>query len=442
MKKILIIEDDAVVAHIYKSRLEKEGFVIEIASDGQTGFYRIHEFKPDAVLLDLMLPKMNGVDILKKIRAQKQYLKLPIIVFTNAYVTNMIQDATQAGATRVFNKASLTPRQITEALNLAITASSELPPTTDTAFFKKPDSTPPGTSIFTKAPAANGDAPLPGIAAESNYHPSPHETSAPFLPAVALSVLPVEHETAFLDELYNTFKQTGPQTLAALRKVLLDFSKAPTEESRQPHLEEMYRSIHALTSNAGVAGVKTVAQIASALEALLKDLVEKPKNVNASTLRTVASTVDLLADLLCFSRPHPVLEDAAVNVMVVDDEILSRRAITFALEKASLKAVSLESSDEAFTQAQERVFDLIFLDVQMPVMDGFDLCTKIRTTHHNKSTPVIFVTSLSDFKSRARSTLSGGNELIAKPFLFIELAVKALTTVLRNRLSQARAEAA
>ena len=442
MKKILIIEDDAVVAHIYKSRLEKEGFVIEIAADGQTGFYRIHEFKPDAVLLDLMLPKMNGVDILKKIRAQKQYQRLPIIVFTNAYVTNMIQDATQAGATNVFNKASLTPRQITEALNLAIAANSELPPASGTAFYKKPASGPPGTSIFTKGPAPGGDVPIPGIAAESNYHPSPAEIPSPFVPAAAQSVLPVEHESAFLDELYNTFKQNGPETLALLRKVLLEFSKAPSEETRQPHLEELYRRVHALTSNAGVAGVRTVAQIASALEALLRDLSEKPKNVNASTLRTVASTVDLIAELLSFSRPHPVLEDSAISVMVVDDEILSRRAITFALEKASLKAVSLESPDEAFTQAQEREFDLIFLDVQMPGMDGFDLCTKIRTTPLNKSTPVIFVTSLSDFKSRARSTLSGGNELIAKPFLFIELAVKALTTVLRNRLSRARAEAA
>src|SRR5438132_13510972 len=120
MFKILIIEDDPIVAHIYRTRLEKEGYEVEIAPDGQSGFYRIHEFRPDAVLLDLMLPKMNGVDILKKIRAQPQFVKTPIIVFTNAYVPNMIHESFGAGATQVFNKATLTPRQILDALHSAI----------------------------------------------------------------------------------------------------------------------------------------------------------------------------------------------------------------------------------------------------------------------------------------------------------------------------------
>ena len=98
MKKILIIEDDPVVAHIYRTRLEKSGYTVEVCEDGQSGFYRIHEFHPQGVLLDLMLPKMNGVDILKKIRAEAEFSHIPVIVFTNAFVPNMIQDAMSAGA--------------------------------------------------------------------------------------------------------------------------------------------------------------------------------------------------------------------------------------------------------------------------------------------------------------------------------------------------------
>src|SRR5213593_3311583 len=71
-------------------------------------------------MLDLMLPKMNGVEILRKIRAQKEFQQTPIIVFTNAYVPNMIHESLQAGATQVYNKASLTPRQILDALHNAI----------------------------------------------------------------------------------------------------------------------------------------------------------------------------------------------------------------------------------------------------------------------------------------------------------------------------------
>ena len=84
----------------------------------------------------------------------------------------------------------------------------------------------------------------------------------------------------------------------------------------------------------------------------------------------------------------------------------------------------------------EQKFDLVFLDVDMPGMNGFELCTKLRTLPAHKKTPVVFVTSLNDFESRANSTMSGGNDFIAKPFLFIELAVKALVYVLRGRLPQ------
>ena len=74
-------------------------------------------------------------------------------------------------------------------------------------------------------------------------------------------------------------------------------------------------------------------------------------------------------------------------------------------------------------------------------MSGFELCTKLRTIPGHARTPVIFVTGLTDFESRARSTLSGGNDLIAKPFLFMELAVKALTYVLKTRLGIGKAAA-
>ena len=80
----------------------------------------------------------------------------------------------------------------------------------------------------------------------------------------------------------------------------------------------------------------------------------------------------------------------------------------------------------------------MFLDVDMPGMSGFELCTKLRDLPGYKQTPVVFVTSLTDFESRTNSTMSGGNDFIAKPFLFMELAVKALIYVFRSRLSPAK----
>src|SRR5690349_19532554 len=169
MKKVLIIEDDPVVAHIYRTRLEKEDYTVETCADGQSGFYRIHEFHPDGVLLDLMLPKMNGIDILKKIRAQSQFNRIPIIVFTNAYVPNMIQEAFSAGASHVFNKATLTPRQILDSLHALVAGGSNpgiaapqvpgvispLPPSPAHPSSHPPSHQPPGSSPASAAPLGN-----------------------------------------------------------------------------------------------------------------------------------------------------------------------------------------------------------------------------------------------------------------------------------------------
>ena len=78
-----------------------------------------------------------------------------------------------------------------------------------------------------------------------------------------------------------------------------------------------------------------------------------------------------------------------------------------------------------------RCHDLVFLDADMPGMNGYDLCKQIRQQPQHAKTPVVFVTGLTDFASRAKSTISGGNDLIAKPFLIIELAVKALTFLMK-----------
>jgi DNA-binding response OmpR family regulator len=67
-------------------------------------------------------------------------------------------------------------------------------------------------------------------------------------------------------------------------------------------------------------------------------------------------------------------------------------------------------------------------------MNGFELCSKLRMQPTYAKTPIVFVTGLNDLESRASSTMSGGNDFIAKPFLFIELTVKALVHVLRSRL--------
>jgi CheY-like chemotaxis protein len=222
-----------------------------------------------------------------------------------------------------------------------------------------------------------------------------------------------------------------------MRTQLQALIKSDNEDAKLKLMQDLYRRTHALTGNAAVVGLTHFAHVADALEALLKELLEKPNTVNASALRTVASTVDFLG--LLFERSLNKPEDASnASILVVDDEAISRRAISHSLEKARLKCQSVESPEAALELLGKNPYDLVFLDIDMPGMNGFELCAKLRALPNQKKTPVVFVTSLNDFESRANSTMSGGNDFIAKPFLFMELAVKAVVHLLRPRLGPAK----
>jgi len=120
MKKILIVEDDQIVANIYRNKFSLEGFQVEVANNGAIGLELAQIFQPDAVILDLMLPQMTGVEFMKRIRSQDGFQKLPVIVFSNTYLTNMVQEAWKAGATKCLSKANCTPKQVIEVLRTTL----------------------------------------------------------------------------------------------------------------------------------------------------------------------------------------------------------------------------------------------------------------------------------------------------------------------------------
>lgn len=123
MKKILIVEDDAITAKIYRSTLEKAGFQIDVAANGQAALDRLNEFAPDGLLADLMMPGIGGIELLKRIRAIPQFQKLPVICYTNAFVSKLVDEAKAAGAAHVFNKSTLTPTMLVEAFTTATNGS-------------------------------------------------------------------------------------------------------------------------------------------------------------------------------------------------------------------------------------------------------------------------------------------------------------------------------
>jgi DNA-binding response OmpR family regulator len=371
--------------------------------DGESGLDMIRNFRPDAVILDLMLPKISGVDVMKKIRAERDFEKLPLIVFSNTYLSNMVQEAWKAGATKCLSKAACTPRQVLDVLRSTTGSSGSN-----------------GSSTSHTAAPARAVAPAT-IPVPTTTTPEAKQKEA-------------ESEAKFEANLRESFIQNLPATLTAIRASLKELTKADTDPAKLKSLAELHRRLRTLTANAGITGMAMIAQLSDALEALIKELHDKPSNINTSTLRTVATAVDFLG-VLFGQADQPQKDFRPTDILVVDDDPIARRAITHALEKAKLTSVSVEDPNEAHKLIAENSYDLIFLDVDMPSMNGFELCTKLRSMPKHKKTPVVFVTSLNDLENRASSMMSGGNDFIGKPFLMTELAVKGLLYVLRSRLA-------
>ena len=114
MKKILYVEDDALIARVYSQKLEAAGFEVVIASDGLVAVQRLREYVPDLVVLDLLMPKLTGVDVLKFMRGQEGLKHTRIIVFSNSFLSNLIEQVAAIGVEEALVKASVTPNQLVE----------------------------------------------------------------------------------------------------------------------------------------------------------------------------------------------------------------------------------------------------------------------------------------------------------------------------------------
>lgn len=112
--KILFIEDDQLVTKLYTVRLNLEGYQVIKAEDGQQGWQKFLKEQPDLVVLDLMIPYLSGLDILKKIRAQDK--KTPIIIYSVLHDKKQIDQTRALGANDYFVKADIHPRKLVERI--------------------------------------------------------------------------------------------------------------------------------------------------------------------------------------------------------------------------------------------------------------------------------------------------------------------------------------
>jgi DNA-binding response OmpR family regulator len=220
-----------------------------------------------------------------------------------------------------------------------------------------------------------------------------------------------------------------------IRNDLRVLSKQHSEEA-QATLERLLEQAHWLTQRTAFAAAFAAHKLAGALELFLYELESAGAEVNESALRTLGQATDLLARLIEGREPESIRDPTGTRVFTLDDDPNVRKTIVAAMQIVELRATACGSAAEALSLLEQDDFELIFLDVGLPNSDGFEVCKKLRQIPKYKETPVVFLTGMSTFANRAKSTLSGANDFVGKPFHVGELGLKALLWIFKSQLDK------
>ena len=119
-KKILIVEDDFAITEMFRQKLVLEGFEVEIAHNGEVALERLKSYKPDLVLLDIMMPGIDGLNVLGRIRTNIETRNTLVIILTNSDSPEFLNKAKELGANDYVIKSNLTPKEVVEKITKAL----------------------------------------------------------------------------------------------------------------------------------------------------------------------------------------------------------------------------------------------------------------------------------------------------------------------------------
>lgn len=131
MAKILIVEDDSLLIRMYQKIFESEGYQVELAINGEEGLDKARVSIPTLILLDVMMPKMNGLQVLKQLKAEANTKDIPVVMLTNLDGERDAEQALSEGAVKYIIKSQYKPKEIEEMVKqiLAGYTRDEIPKT-------------------------------------------------------------------------------------------------------------------------------------------------------------------------------------------------------------------------------------------------------------------------------------------------------------------------
>lgn len=114
--KILIVEDDRYISKMYQLKLSLEGYDVQVAENGEEGVDKVKEFMPDIMLLDILMPKLDGFEVLKIVKADDTTKNIPVLVMSNLGQEDHVEKGMKLGAIGYVVKSQYTPSKVVEKI--------------------------------------------------------------------------------------------------------------------------------------------------------------------------------------------------------------------------------------------------------------------------------------------------------------------------------------
>jgi CheY-like chemotaxis protein len=222
--------------------------------------------------------------------------------------------------------------------------------------------------------------------------------------------------------------------LAQMRNTLATLPRESQPSQLQDVLGDIYIGLNAVRLDAERLQLKAFISLVDATNKMVRKVLHKPSMRTPSVANTVRAALEML-ERLCFAGPETAARDRSVRALVVDDDAIARRAISNALQLCYAEPELAENGEAAIALAASKSFDVIFMDVLMPGIDGFETSALIRELGVNRATPVVFVTSQIDAASRAKAVECDRSGFICKPVLPAEIALMSLIFAIGREIS-------
>ncbi len=376
MKKVLIIDDDQFILKVYQKKFETEGLVVEVAADGPSALAALRTSIPALMLLDLMLPGMNGVELLGHIRTLPGCAEIPVIVFSHSFDEKLLEAARAAGAIQCLNKNSVSPNRLLEIVRAALAAPSPSP-----------------------APAAPVSAAIPAPA-----HGSREDTRA----ALARDAVAIE---ARLNTQLQAFagSPVGPQRVATLAPLKASFEKL----AREADLGALPR-LHLLTR---------------AIVLMLEDLQEHPDDITAISFRTLARAVEVIPTLFL---PRPGQESEVPTLAaVVHPQRGVAPLLAEALRRAGQPAVAFHDPAAALAFIEDNPVELLVVDLDLAQAAGGDFVRRGQSIPGRAHVPAVLLSNQPPANTTVPNFLLA-HQVLNFPFTADEVVVSAIVRLVKR----------